>query len=452
MSFRWNCYLLIVLLFWGCQKPKSIENIVVIGGGLMGSAAAWQLARQGEHVLLLEQQDSVYTFGSSYGDARISRALGPKNDLFTYLQQRSVEEAQLLLNYLEEKTGQKQSMDEVYHTSPVTYIYYESEKMAFDQLVKNQTIPTEYAVNASDAQSKFDMTVPDSAMVIREKLPYSRTLNPQVLIHKMQQGIRLAGGSIYFRHRVNQLIRTADGYELEVENLSDGSKQTMRARRVVSAAGPYNGQLLKDIAPYVSELIRPQRVFLNYFKLNAQVYQSLSEDQQAKFQDYFPVADITQEIMYAMVENWDDDGSPVLKIGGHYLRQDITNLDNTWKKEVTPAEEAWGRDHLVRYLNQIHIPVTAEDLVKTNAHSCVYSLTRTETPYVCSLMNADKRQDPNLVLVGGMSGIGAKGTLTYGLIAANILLGKEDPAPIYHQVTYALGFQHLISDLKENED
>lgn len=449
MTFRWIACLLIPVLLIGCQEQKSDENIVVIGGGLMGSAAAWQLARQGEQVLLLEQQDSIYTFGSSFGDARISRALGPRNDLFTYLQQRSVQETQQLLDFLAEKSGQTQSMDEIYHTSPVTYIYYNSEKMAFDQLVKNQSIPTKYATNADDAKTKFDLSVPDSALVIREINPYSGTLNPRVLIHKMQEGFRLAGGTIRFRHRVTQLIRTDDGFELEVENLGDGSKVTIHAARVVSAAGPYNGQLLKDIAPYVSELIHPQRVFLNYFKIDPQVYQSLTGEQKAKFQDYFPVADMTPEIMYAMVEKWDPDGSPVLKIGGHYLRQDITNLDNIWQKEVSSTEVAWGRDHLARYLQQLHLPITGENLIKTGAHSCVYSLTRTETPYVCSLMNLDKRQDPNLVLVGGMSGIGAKGTLTYGLIAANILLGKEDPAPIYHQVTYALGFQHLISDLKE---
>ena len=119
----------------------------------MGSATAWQLARQGEKVTLFEQQDSVYTFGSSYGDARISRALGPKNDLFTYLQQRSVKETDELLQYLSEKTGQPQRMDEIYHTSPVTYLYYRSARHDFDQLLKNQPIPIQYATNATDASS-----------------------------------------------------------------------------------------------------------------------------------------------------------------------------------------------------------------------------------------------------------------------------------------------------------
>jgi len=59
------------------QNDNGLEYVdtVVIGGGLMGSATAWQLSRQGNEVLLLEKQDSIYTQGSSYGVARIARSL-----------------------------------------------------------------------------------------------------------------------------------------------------------------------------------------------------------------------------------------------------------------------------------------------------------------------------------------------------------------------------------------
>jgi sarcosine oxidase len=46
---------------------------VVVGGGVVGSAAAWALARRGVEVLLLEQYGPGHRLGSSHGSARIFR-------------------------------------------------------------------------------------------------------------------------------------------------------------------------------------------------------------------------------------------------------------------------------------------------------------------------------------------------------------------------------------------
>lgn len=51
----------------------SDTDVVVIGGGVMGTAAAWSLARRGREVVLLEQFDLGHKRGSSHGTARIFR-------------------------------------------------------------------------------------------------------------------------------------------------------------------------------------------------------------------------------------------------------------------------------------------------------------------------------------------------------------------------------------------
>jgi sarcosine oxidase len=48
-------------------------DYIVVGGGVMGSATAYQLARRGERVLLLEQFAIGHTRGSSHGHSRIIR-------------------------------------------------------------------------------------------------------------------------------------------------------------------------------------------------------------------------------------------------------------------------------------------------------------------------------------------------------------------------------------------
>jgi sarcosine oxidase len=48
-------------------------DVIVVGAGLMGAAAAWRLARRGVRVTLLEQFDLGHVRGSSHGASRIFR-------------------------------------------------------------------------------------------------------------------------------------------------------------------------------------------------------------------------------------------------------------------------------------------------------------------------------------------------------------------------------------------
>ncbi len=48
-------------------------DVIVVGAGGMGSAAAWQLARRGQRVLVLERYDVPHAYGSSHGISRIIR-------------------------------------------------------------------------------------------------------------------------------------------------------------------------------------------------------------------------------------------------------------------------------------------------------------------------------------------------------------------------------------------
>ncbi|XP_078439046.1 FAD-dependent oxidoreductase family protein [Wolffia australiana] len=53
-------------------------DVVVVGAGIMGSCAAYEAARQGRTVLLLEQFDLLHQRGSSHGESRTIRATYPE--------------------------------------------------------------------------------------------------------------------------------------------------------------------------------------------------------------------------------------------------------------------------------------------------------------------------------------------------------------------------------------
>jgi sarcosine oxidase len=75
-------------------------DVVVVGGGAMGSAAAWQIARRGQSVLLLEQFAEGHSVGASHGAARNFNTAYAEPDYISL-----VTEARALWDDLAEETG-----------------------------------------------------------------------------------------------------------------------------------------------------------------------------------------------------------------------------------------------------------------------------------------------------------------------------------------------------------
>ncbi len=68
-----------------------IFDVIVVGGGGMGSAAAWQLAKRGQRVLVLERYDVPHANGSSHGISRIIRLPYYENPAYVPLLRRAYE-------------------------------------------------------------------------------------------------------------------------------------------------------------------------------------------------------------------------------------------------------------------------------------------------------------------------------------------------------------------------
>jgi len=449
-------FLLLVILLMNCQSQEAkIHNIVVIGGGLMGSTTAWHLSKYGEEVLLIEQQDTVYSYGSSYGEARIARSSNRGNDIWSYLHNRSVKEMQELIEYLNTNPANNQSfhITDIYTTAPVTYVGRTTiyEKL-YNSLIR-QKVDYKMATTPAEGKEIFDVNLPDSVLIQVEYNEHSGTINPKKVINYCQQAVLKKGNAIWYNQKVTSLLQKEGYYEIQLTNTKTGQEQTIKSKKIVSAAGPFTGQLLKNTAPYFEELINPQRVFLAFLKINKARFESYTPEQKEKVFTAYPVINSSKGTragsFFSMIENVDENGFPLIKIGGHFQRSPIQDLTTVWQQDLATKEIAWSKQSTLRYFDLLNIPLKVEELEVVDGYSCVYSLTKTEVPYVTNIPKKDSQEkNPNFVVLGGMSGVGAKGAMTYGLLGANLLLGKSDEEAGYQTVEAALGFERLLKDLE----
>ena len=423
-------------------------DVVVIGGGLMGSSTAWQLARRGQRVLLLEKQNAVYTEGSSFGEARISRSLGPPGDIWSYMHNRTVAEARELVDMLNEQ-GESVDMNDIYSTSPVNYIRHESRLESLGYLPEQQD-RYDLATTPEQALERFGLTLPDDAFIVREHKEYSGTINPSAVIGMAHRATTLLGSRVAYGQHVTRLSRTNEGFELDVANFTTGQTEKLNVGKVVSAAGPYTGKLLEEIAPEFDRLITPKRVYLAFFEVTPQFWNALSPPEQLGLRNLFPGINSTVPTRgagsFSMIERFSEQGTPIIKIGGHFQRSDIQDLDSVWQESLSDEEVEWARESLLRHLSLLGVGLTDDHLSLESGYSCVYSLTASEVPYVTNAPTSDGRMDPDLVVIGGLSGVGAKGALAYGVLAADIMLDRSETDADYLAAREAFGFERMRRD------
>jgi len=416
-----------------------MEKIIVIGGGLMGSSAAWQLSQYGQKVVLIEQQGPNYKTGSSYGESRISRSLGPDKDIFSFIHNKAVSEAKRLIEFLNiSEKGEFHCMEDLYVTNPVTYIFDETGTEEIKALCHPKQNDCYKVATGKNIAEVFGLNLKESDTVIREYRDYTGMIKPKVLISKLHKAIKRYNNEILFSQTIINITEKDTFYEIETIDANTQEKKIFQTEKLVIAAGPYTGELLAKIAPSFNALINPVRMFSAFFKIKTSVYKTFTDKEKETIRLSVPLFYQYGPMFYAMIDITDDDGLPVFKTGGHALYNSIENMDECWGIKPSAENVAWSREELYTYLKALNIPLEKEDVEYVHGQSCVYSLTASKIPLVTSVNN---KRDNSLIVIGGMNGVGAKGSLCYGLIAANTLLNKENKDPMYIKTRDALSTQ-----------
>jgi sarcosine oxidase len=365
----------------------NIFDVIVIGVGGMGSAAAYELARRGRRVLALEQFALGHDRGSSHGHTRIIRKAYYEHPDYVPLVCRAFERWYDL--------EQRQGLHLLNECPCLSIGRSESAMIA--------------GVRASAAQHRLPVETL-SASELRQRYPAFRFGEDYVGVLERSAGflyvedcvqahvceaVRL-GATI----RDNEPVISWQADEREVTVQTAENRYT--AARLVITAGPWAGQLLARQGAF----LRVMRQVVQWFG---------THDDRLFRRDVFPlyIADTPQGHFY---------GFPVLnaygaKVAQHYGAPELTYASEI-ERAIKPEDEENARAFLREYLPMIDGPCR-------RASVCIYTLTP-DRHFVIDLHT----DHANVALAVGFSGHGFKFAPVVGEILADLADSGRTDLPI----------------------
>ena len=361
-------------------------DVIVLGVGGMGSAAAFELARRGRRVLGLEQFALGHDRGSSHGHTRIIRKAYYEHPDYVPLVLRAYDR----WRDLEERCG-KTLLTECgcLSVGPPA-----GELIAgVRQSAARHGLPVE-ALDAAGLRRRFPAFQFDEKYVaLLERSAGFLYIDDCVRAYADQA--RHLGATLHDNEPV--LSWKAEGAGVVVETMT----RRYRAGRLVVTAGPWAGRMLADVGAPLT--VMRQVVF--WFDAPDAVFR----------RDVFPafIAE-TPEGAYYGLPALNADG---LKAARHYGAPEVRDPSEV-ARAVAPEDEAPVRQFL-----RAHLPAAAGP--RRRASVCIYTL----TPDRHFLIDVHPIH-PQVVFAAGFSGHGFKFASAVGEVLADLADAGRTPLPI----------------------
>jgi sarcosine oxidase len=379
---------------------KSILDTVVIGGGAMGSAAAWALARRGRQVTLLEQFGPGHRIGASHGS---TRNLNPGYDRPEYV--AMLAEGLALWEELEQDSGERLlTRTGIVNHGPDPRFTLVQAALTEAGIRAEFLRPDEAAERWSGI--RFDQQV--------LYMPDGGQLNPEAALPVFQRLAAARGAEIRHHTKVVDLEIMGDGVRLTLESGGaeaggaggTGRTEVVTAAQAVVTAGGWTEKLLSGAAR--SGMLRIPRL-------------RVTQEQPAHFRvadqgavwpgfNHMPGTGPAYKDWYSPVYGMQTPGEGI-KAGWHGVGPEVDPDKRSFLPE--PVQLAALQDYARTWLPGV-------DADSFEAISCTY----TTTPDEDFILD---RIGP-VVIGAGFSGHGFKFTPVVGRILADLATGTR-PAP-----------------------
>lgn len=361
-------------------------DVIVLGLGGMGSAAAFHLAGRGMRVLGLEQFTPAHDRGSSHGQSRIIREAYFEHPDYVPFVQR----AYRLWQALEAQTGAS-----LLRVTGGLMIGPADSTLVTGALASAQRHALPHSVlPASEMRERYPaLRLADDEVAVFE--PRAGVLFPEKCVQAHLQAAEQAGATLQFNERVVRWSITEGGVEVITE------RGRYASARLVITAGPWLSAVVPELQPH----LRVERIPLYWFRPRRAAEQFDP--------DRFPIfiwerADSTT---FYGIPRLDDS----VKVAQHHSYQ-FTTPDRI-DREVHAEEIETLRAILARA-----IPDLNGDLLATA--TCMYT-TSPDEHFIIDRHPAYEQ----VVIAGGFSGHGFKFCSAVGELLANLTLDRTAVAP-----------------------
>jgi sarcosine oxidase len=357
-------------------------DVVIVGAGLAGSAAAWAVSRRGHSVAVLEAFQPGHRRGSSHGSARIFRRAYP-DPLYV----RLTGQAQRLWRQLGDEAGQ----DLIKITGAVDFGPARDQEKMY-HLLAGAGVPAELMPPAAAAERWPGMAFGDDPVMFH---PDGGVIDPERAMTAMREIAAAHGARVHFGAKVHKIE------SIGADAVVHTTETSWRAPVVIVAAGAWLEPLLGDLGVQVRLpplVVTQQQAFH---------FAPRSETREQPVFLYHG-----EEVIYGLPAGRDGEVPGAVKVGEHGLGA-VTTADG---RDGIVSQASRDR---VRDFTRLRLPGLYPDPV--GEVSCLYTKTANED-FVLD------RRGP-FVICSPCSGHGAKFAPLVGEIAADLACNAAPPHP-----------------------
>lgn len=368
-------------------------DVIVIGAGAMGTAAAYHLSKDGKRTLLLEQYEIGHTRGSSHGGSRIIRYTHD-----TTAHARQMPQTFAMWRALEQETGRHLlQMTGGLYMGPPDRPFLIGARQTLDEL----GFPFEIHDAPALARRYPQFRIPEHWIAIDQE--HTGMLAASRCVETMARRAVELGAVLREHTQVVGISPQADPDGVVVKAVGPQGKETLSAPQVVLCGGPWAPGFLQDLLPTPPSLRVTRQQVVYYPVAQADPYLPGS----------FPVfLCLGDEFVYGL-PTWERPGT--IKVS---LEQETLTLDPTQPER--PVEAA-----LLAQLNQAvaeYLP--GVDPTPVDIQTCLYTETTTRDFVI------DRHPEhPQIILAAGFSGRGFKHSIAVGRVLADLVAAEPGTYP-----------------------